>query len=341
MKQEQAGIGQWAILYAKILEIARLRPWQQPWADKPVSICLPGRRDVVYARFTEEGPLQYIDFCLGDTALLDYEALRGAEPAQAAELTYLQRCLSARLGPAEDLSGEDLELIARMAPSFPWESPPLRFRSYEPGYVPSFPSRRETALFIDLAEQLCEALKDAAAGLVCPEEALGEALCRRFDEVSGAWRTEAAVPQPVRKEPAPLVMADELLPRRALQRPIVDAKLELDCFYLPRAVEDEGFHKPYYPRVLALADSRSGLIAAYESMTPAETVSEKFQALIGAFLETYGRPLILYMSDPALCALLGDYLDGLFFPWRQVAFLPAMDSFKLTRGISHLSDGAE
>ena len=340
MTVEKPGIGQWAILFARARELAGLPHWQRFAAERPVILHLPGRRDVVYALFREEGASRCIDFCLGDEALLDYEALRGAAPAEAGELRLRQRFLSIRLGEGPDLTGEDLELLLRMAPAFPGEERTIWFRSFEPGFAPSPLSRREVALLIDLTEQLALALRDFAAGAVSPDPALSETLARTWEEGRG-WRSEAALLRPLRRKPAPLRCTDELLPARTLRRPIVDARLELDGFYLPRLVEDEAWSKPYYPRVLLLADSGSEQIAGYETLTPADSLPDKLAALIEAFLESYGRPLILYLSDPALCAILGPYLDELSLPWRQVAFLPAVSRFKLTRGIAALSGEGE
>ena len=338
--QEKAGIGQWTILFTRITELAGLSPWQRFAMGRPMLLRLPGRRDVVYALFGLDGELRRVDFCLGDDALLDYTLFREASPEQAGELRFIQRFLSVRVGRQPGMNEEDMELIARMAPVYRGEDWFIRFRSYEPGYAPANLSRREVTLLIDLTEQLCQALRDYDAGLVTLDPALPETLSRRWEEGSG-WVSETAVLHPVRRRPEPLRCTDELLPKRSLRLPIVDAKLELDSFYIPQLIEDENYPKPYYPRVLLLADSGSDQIAGYEMLTPGDSLREKLAALIEGFLEGYGRPLILYLNDPTLCALLGGYLDELSLPWREVGFLPAVNRFKLTRGISQLSGSEE
>jgi hypothetical protein len=339
MIAEKAGITQWAILFGRITELTGLSPWQRFGADKPVLLQLPGRRDVVYAVFSQEGERRSLDFCPGDDALLDRELLQGLQPEEAGELRFCQRFLSVRLGEQPGMTGEDYELIARMAPAYRGEEWFVWFRSFEPGYAPAALSRREVALLCDLTEQLCQALRDCETGLAVPDPELPEILARRWEERRG-WVSEITVLHPIRRRPEPLRVTDELLPARTLRRPVVDAKLELDSFYIPQLIADEAWPKPYYPRVLLLADSGSGQVAGYEMLTPGDSLRERLAALIEAFLESYGRPLVFYLSDPTLCALLGEYLDRLFLPWREVAFLPAVNRFKLTRGISELSGGS-
>lgn len=324
---EKAGIGRWAALYAHMLDIIHLEPRRRFGENLPIALRLKGQSEDFYAVFVRHLGHEAVCFCRGVKALAACRALLAADENEVLELLYGQNFYVARFDDTQSLNEQDAEILNLLMPAFhhTWRS--ICFRSFEPGYLPSNLSAKDVETLSELALLLFSALTDYFASR--PEiDYTASQLLRREQ---GKKNETALLPAPPSEPPKPLECSDELLRAKTRRRPLVDAKLELDMFFIPQPVADDTEpEKTFFPRVMLLADSASGQIAAYDAFSPADDIRDKLYGIITEFLEKYGRPLVICMQDKELFQIADGFLSFLEIPHRLIPFLPAVNEFKLT-----------
>jgi hypothetical protein len=329
-------VGEWGALYEIALDIKALDPWAWLGDEALIRVCDPLSEEDYYFGFMRKSATSRGISCFIGTEGLQgfYDMMNGGDAPS--ELLLAQKSLIAYFGAQEDLTEEDAALIEALNLFFKGEGDWLWFRSFEPGYTPWPLSREEVVTLTGLYRQLHAALRylgEAKPKIAFERE---EILSRRYDADAGEWVNESVPFVCPPREYEAVTIRDELMLARALKRPLVDARLELDVFGVMVPVEDEAMGKPFYPTMALLADASSGQIIEFEMFTPEDSAAEHVFSLLMGFIEKHGRPLMIYMQSPRVKAIIEPLSGETMLATEMVNFLPAINAFKLEKGITRI-----
>lgn len=330
----KATVSQWGRLYDIALDIKELQPWEKLRESDLIALESPMSEETVYFSFMGKNRSSFGISCfIGQKGLEGFYDLTDCRDGARSELLFKQNSLVAYFGAQKDVTQEDAALIKSLKLCFDRDGDWLYFRCFEPGYVPWPLNLEEVLLLTDLYGALYTALKELFEDAV-PVDFTKQIFCRRMNPETGAWISEVMPRSTREKQIQNVSITDELMLARIMKRPLVDARLELDVFNIMIEVEDEEYKKPFYPAMILLADAASGRIVEFEVFTPKDSETEHVIALILGFIEKHGRPLIIYLQNPRLQAILGQLCRSTAIPLEMVNFLPSINAFKLEKGIT-------
>jgi hypothetical protein len=107
--------------------------------------------------------------------------------------------------------------------------------------------------------------------------------------------------------------------------------IEIDCFYAPTPVAEKG-KRPFIPKMLMIADGRSGVILGVDLLKTLETEVENFTQLVANIFEslkTLGlRPQKILVSSAELFLLCREFTQRLNIELKQVEELKAIEAAK-------------
>ena len=337
----KATVSQWERLYKITLDIKELQPWARLKSTDLIALENLMIDETYYFNFMGEDRSSYCIGCfIGQKGLEGFNQIRYSVNDMQKELIYEQYSMVAYFGAQADITHEDAALIRDLKLFFMENGDWLYFRSFEPGYVPWPLNCEEVLLLTDLFRELYSALKDLVKGDLTIDFT-NQMLLRRFDSEKSE-RVSETVPVPeIRKEYESVQITDELMLARIMKRPLVDAKLEFDVFNIMIPIGDEKHKKPFYPIMALLADASTGLLVEFEVFTPEDSEIEHVIAILYGFIIKHGRPLIIYLQDARLKAILDSLCRRTAIPLEMVNFLPAINAFKLEKGISESVDAGE
>ncbi len=340
-QMNKATVSQWGKLYDIALDIKELRPWSKLKDTDIIAVTSPMSEETYYFSFMGINRERYGISCfIGRRGLDGFFSLRDSGYNLQSELLCEQYSMIAYFGTQADITEEDAALIRDLKLYFPEDRDWLYFRSFEPGYVPWPLSLEEVLLLTDLFGELYAALRGLFAD--APEiDFSKQILLRRPCAESGGWVSETAPIPERRKEYQSIKLTDELLMARLMKRPLVDAKLEFDIFYIMMPLDDKEYKKPFFPMMALLVDSPTGSLIEFEIFTPKDDENEHVIALLLGFIEKHGRPLTICLQNPRLKAALELFCRSTAISLEMVNFLPSINAFKLEKGISQSVDEGE
>src|SRR5688572_1496871 len=145
------------------------------------------------------------------------------------------------------------------------------------------------------------------------------------------WRDEMReIPPPDEKEyliKVPQALVDELKAFPQNKNFI----LEIDLFYAPTPVAERG-KRPYIPKMLMLAEARSGMIAGFQLIQPKEDEAENYleisRSVFGSLEKLEARPQEIRVADEMLFELLKGFTQQLNVNLRQTEDLRAIEAAK-------------
>jgi ADP-dependent phosphofructokinase/glucokinase len=105
--------------------------------------------------------------------------------------------------------------------------------------------------------------------------------------------------------------------------------LEIDLFYAPTPVAERG-KRPYIPKMLMLADGRSGMIAGFQIIQPKEDRAENYleiaRNVFGSLEQLETRPQEIRVADEQLFYLLKNLTQQINVKLRQTDDLRAIEA---------------
>lgn len=281
---------EWSALYQAAIEFKQLAPWEWMLDSDLFGVQNPDDGEVGYCCVM--GNLGE-HFALG--VYLGSEGLEGHRRIQAGEFfppdigaLHIQRCLMASYEDRSYLSKRDLDTIKSLGLKFRGRNAWPSFRDYRPGFFPWYLTA-EQARFLTLTLQQAidvgqrfgddpHLLEPAEPGtyLVRVPQASSEGL-RWIDE----WRA----PAPLEHEAATVPLVDEVRVERIRQAVVnQQGTWEVDYFFTPEPVKDEGDDRPYFPYVFLWVDRGSGMVLP-PHMAAASDFQTAFQEHFLALIE--------------------------------------------------------
>ena len=329
---------EWKRLYELAAELKKLAPWE--WMDE-TEIFGVENPDTGQFGFVSAmgmaGEHLSIGVYLGAEGLYGFwdfqEAGFEAEPFALFEIPQLQVSFEDR----ENLEKQDRDLIKKLDLKFRGKQNYPLFRSIKPGFMPWFITSDEARFLIYAIEQTLEVAPRVRKNpniLDDKRDTENEVCLVRAAEKQGkklVWRdVMREIPPPDEKEfliKIPQTLVDELKSFPQNKNFI----LEIDLFYAPTPVAERG-NRPYIPKMLMLADARSGMIAGFQLIQPKEDEAENYleisRSVFGSLEKLKARPQEIRVADKMLFDLLKGFTQQLNVKLRQTDDLSVIEAAK-------------
>lgn len=337
-KSKQPTITEWKRLYETAAELKKLAPWE--WMDetKIFGVENPDTKEIGFvSTMGMMGEHLSVGVYIGAEGLYGFwdfqdEGLE-AEPFALFEIPQLQISFEDR----ERLEKQDRDLIKKLDLKFRGKQSYPLFRSIRPGFMPWFITSEEARFLIYAIEQTLEVaprVRENPNILIDERDTENEVVLVRFAEKKNGklvWRDEMReIPPPAEKEfiiKIPQALVDEL---KAFPQ-AKDFILEIDLFYSPTPVGEKG-KRPYIPKMLMLADGRSGMIAGFQIIQPKEDDLENYTEIGRHLFESLQklnvRPQEIRVASESLFDLLKGLNQQLNIKLRQTDDLRAIEAAK-------------
>jgi len=329
---------EWKRLYELAAELRKLAPWE--WMDETeiFGVENPDTKEIGFV-----SPMGMMGEHLSVGVYLGAEGLYGfwdfqetgheAEPLALFEIPQLQVSFENR----ESLEKQDRDIIKKLGLKFRGSQNYPLFRSIKPGFMPWFITSEEARLLIYAIEQTLEVaprVRENPEILDDESDTENEVCLVRAAEKQGknfVWREELReIPPPAEKEftiKIPQTSVEELkaFPQSA------NFILEIDLFYAPTPIAEKG-KRPFIPKMLMLADGRSGMIAGFQIIQPQEDEAANYAVLAKYLFDSLQklnvRPQEIRAAHDDLFDLLKGVNQHLNIKLRQTDDLRAIKSAK-------------
>ncbi|MGH3149043.1 MAG: DUF7309 domain-containing protein, partial [Rubrobacter sp.] len=168
-----------------------------------------------------------------------------------------------------ELDRRDREVIKKLGLKFRGRNAWPMFRSYRPSFLPWFLEVEEVRFLSCALEQLADVAPRFREDSSLLEPSGGEGYLLRAPRREGGtllWE-DASMGVPPLDAP-PIEVEVEVSKIEALGRlPRTAARLEVDFFMFPAPVRDQG-DRPYFPHMLLVVESGSGMILVHDLLSP-------------------------------------------------------------------------
>lgn len=246
----------------------------------------------------------------------------------------LNNALMAEFADRRDLEKEDLRVIKDLGYKFRGSKAYPLFRSYLPGYAPWFLNESE-AIFLTFALRCAvdfyllydenpvavEPTQQGSYLVYMPEDTGGE---------TSSFQRQWLKPEPHTKPEAPQIPIDKVRVRRIKEKAQFSGNIwEVDFFFMSGARVLDG-ERPYFPRLITVADQSSLLILFVEvinlKVSPYAALQE---GLLAAIEKHRIYPQEIRVKDEISWDVLKPLADSLGIRLRLDKNLPAIMEFKM------------
>lgn len=330
-------MAEWKRLYELAAELKKLAPWE--WMDETeiFGVENPVTKETGFvSTMGMMGEHLSISVYLGAEGLYGFwdfqEAGLEAEPLALFEISQLQVSFENRDG----LEKQDRDVIKKLGLKFRGAQNYPLFRSIRPGFMPWFITSEEARFLIYAIEQTLDVAPRVRENpnILFAGDGDDEVYLVRVAETKNGktdWRDEMReIPPPDEKEfiiPVSQALIDEL---KAFPQP-KDFILEMDLFYAPTPIGEKG-KRPYFPKMLMLADSRSGIILGFQLIQPKEDELENYtetgRHIFESLQKLNARPREILVASDLLFDLLKGVNQQFSVKLRQTGDLQAIEAAK-------------
>jgi Domain of unknown function (DUF6930) len=234
---------------------------------------------------------------------------------EQADLPYIQDVILMSFVPRGELDPQDKAALKQLAPvkakrGRPWP----QFRSYRPGFVPWYLTEEEARFMAQVLERVCDLslmFRENPNLLVpsAPGTILTSVPVSRGDRTTWEERT-ITVPEAPKAAPPPMAPFDEVRAQRIQNRCTRRMETwEAATPFFPAPIDAE---RPYYPRVVLLADGASGFLFATELLGPGHNPADAvLERILKAAEEHSALPRRIAVRDDLLWKSLGEFCGRL------------------------------
>ena len=326
-KPAEPTMEQWNKLYEVAGLINKIAPWEHLWDSDLITIMLPGREEPVYCSVMGMlGECYAIGVFPGYQALGSLNRMRERDEDEPYFISGLeQMCLMCHFGDREEVTPKDREVYKALGLKFRGRNQWVYFRAMEPGFHPWFIDMEQADLLIQVLQNLVMAYKHLMSGELKVDFEGGESFLRFYSPEKELWLNTAAKVPSAPVDEAHLVIEDELLIARLKSQKKNNQILEYDLVYLPMPIQEHKEDRPYLPRLLMLADKKSGLPFGQNVMDAREGVENAVIDMLVKHIGKYGRPSAIYIRDERMERYVEDICHKLEIKLLQGKGMPVMN----------------
>jgi hypothetical protein len=327
-------LDEWRRLYEAAMRTKEIAPWQ--WMTET---------DLFGVRDPETGEIGFISVMgrLGEhlalALYLGADGLYGfwgflqiadyASPEALLGIPHLQASFEDR----GELTKKDRDTIKALGLKFRGRQAWPMFRSYRPGYAPWYLESQEARFLACALEQAAEValrmqLDPEMLDGLDDESYLVRAARKKGERLT--WRDRVTRVPPAEPEPLSIAMDLDVLARAKKLAQRVRS-LEVDFFLVPARIEEKG-ERPYFPHMLLVVESASGMVLGSELLGPDPGLETMWGMVPLTLLRQFVRlrllPHRIKVRSAFLARLLEPLAEELGIVVRATPNLPSLDEAK-------------
>jgi len=255
------------------------------------------------------------------------------EPLALFDIPQLQASFEDR----EQLKKEDREVIKKLNLKFRGKQSYPMFRSNKSGFMPWFIASEEARFLIYAIEQILEVAPRAKENpriLLDKNDEEDEVYLVRVAEKKGGelvWRDEMKHIQPPESKQLSVKVSPETINRLQAFQQNKNYIFEIDLFHAPTPVREKN-SRPFFPKMLMIAETNSLFILGVELLKPQEDLLEGHAEVAKSLIKILSihnvLPKEIRVSSDLLFRLLKNFTQQLNVKLRQMDDLIAIKEAK-------------
>ena len=289
----------WPYLFEQADTLKKLKPWEYLRDYNVIALEHPDSQLMMYVSVMGAADQEY-----GLAIYIEDAGRKMFEKMQLGELSpdfYLElQCLNVSFVNRDELTNEDYQLIKEQGLSFRGKKNWIQFRSYQPGQFPWIPDGVEAELIDYAISETIKVVRQRKKGWEFPDLPVGTYYLRKLEWIDDGWETVEHIIsfEEEQNEPYPIAIdVSEFELKQLSKKKVEHVELEFDLFYLPKAIQEGGDERPYYPLIIIAIDLQSGTVV-HQQILP--MMKEVFMAQV-AFIELLKsfpyKPNNIYVSE--------------------------------------------
>ena len=251
-------------------------------------------------------------------------------PAEALlEIPHLQASFEDR----NELTQKDRDLIKKLGLKFRGRQAWPMFRSHRPGFHPWYLETAEARLLTHAVEQAAEVaprFKENPALLPASDEDRYLIRVARKDAGTLVWEDRVQTVSPPEFKPITVTLDADVL-EEVSRLPRSRHTLEMDFSVYPARIGERG-ERPYFPYLLLVVESRSGLIIGSEFLAPEPDLAEMWGTIPARVVDRFATmgfvPRQIRVRSSLLYKLLQSLAGELGFKVTSTPILRNLDQVK-------------
>ena len=270
MAESRPTLNEWRKLYQAAIRVKEIAPWEWMTETDIFGVQDPETDEIGFVSIMGMlGEHLALAVYLGAEGLYSFwgfqQIASSAPPEALLGIPHLQASFEDR----GQLSEKDRDVIKKLGLKFRGRQVWPMFRSYRPGYLPWYLEAWEARFLtyaLEQAEEVVLRFKEDAAMLDTFDDESYLVRVPRKKEGNLVWGEEVVRVPPVEPEPIPIAMDVEVL-EEVKRLPRSAHTLEMDFFMFPSRIEEKGT-RPYFPHMLLVVESDSGMVLGSELLKP-------------------------------------------------------------------------
>lgn len=317
-------------LYQAASDFKRAQPWKNLYDADIICVENPKDRTMGYCSVMGRGGEHYaLGVYLGDEGILGfYDMLEKADTIPPHQALHYQNCLMCSFEDRDQLSNEDRKQIKAIGLSFRGRNAWPMFRRFEPGYNPWFINEDECIFLTHALRQTLFVATNVMTGQLKMDMEQGKTIVRYSEEKDDEleWyskEVQLTIPTVTYN---PVVINDDMIIHKIKKAGSMgNISLQVDTCYMPYPVQENRNERPYFPRVVIVAEQNSRSIIDFEMyQNIRDDANFALNKLVGIFLEN-GTPKEILVRNEAMVAILDDFCKKTGIKLKTVKRLSIID----------------
>ena len=342
MTVTQPTMAQWKTLYDACIRFRKAACWQWMTEEEMFGIENPKTGEVGYCLIIGNlGEQLGLIIYTGTDGLQSYKNIPDhAELSEEDFMLFLsQKCLSITYDNKSELYNEDIQVIEELGITLKGSRQYPVIRNMTPGYVPWFISGDEAEYLSTAIEQVLDVSLRFTDNTDIIRSKRPKYLVRMNDTISGSqvWVDEWLLPEPIRPKAVAPVQIDEV----GIMRIKSNAEKKKVTWEFTYSLENmpirEQGNRPFYPMMLLIIETQSGLILGSDTASPDSYQQQFVDYLLHMMEDTNSYPREIMFEADEVATMLQPFLSRLDI--KGVKVKRCKESFKARTGMrQHLSN---
>lgn len=326
--RKEASIRQWNELYEVTINIKKFEPWKYLWDMDIITIILPEYEEPFYCSVMGKGGQCFaIAVYKGFEAINGFFKLADAKSIPPNQLIRYQDNLTCYFGDREELSSKELKVIKDLGLKFRGRNQWIYYRSFKPNYTPYILEQDEVIELTYVFKNLFMSLKAMIEKNLKIDFEEGNSLYRMYDKEQDLWLNFEGPMQIPNRQSMTIIIEDELLIENIKKQKYLKNAVEFDTVFINSVVEDKKYERPIMPKMIVIADSKTGIMLHFNIMLPEDDEIKQILDLFIDFIINTGKPKTIYVRDEYIHDLLSDLCKKINTKIIISEELPSIDMF--------------
>lgn len=326
--RKEASIKQWNELYEVTINIKKFEPWKYLWDMDIITIILPEYEEPFYCSVMGKGGQCFaIAVYKGFESINGFFKLADAKSIPPNQLIRYQDNLTCYFGDREELSSKELKVIKDLGLKFRGRNQWIYYRSFKPNYTPYILEQDEVIELTYVFKNLFMSLKAMIEKNLKIDFEEGNSLYRMYDKEQDLWLNFEGPMQIPNRQSMTIIIEDELLIENIKKQKYLKNAVEFDTVFINSVVEDKKYERPIMPKMIVIADSKTGIMLHFNIMLPEDDEIKQILDLFIDFIINTGKPKTIYVRDEYIHDLLSDLCKKINTKIIISEELPSIDMF--------------